>query len=81
MTSVAETVDFSFAADPNGQAYEYMKLITGEETAIAQSAQIRDVDGLFYKFVGVGSWNPASPKIVQVGRNGQAILDLESTNW
>ena len=78
VTSIAETVDFSFAADPNGQAYEYMKLITGEETAIAQSAQIRDVDGLFYKFVGVGSWNPASPKIVQVGRNGQALLDLEA---
>ena len=78
VTSIAETVDFSFAADQNGQAYEYMKLITGEETAIAQSAQIRDVDGLFYKFVGVGSWNPASPKIVQVGRNGQALLDLEA---
>lgn len=78
VTSVAETVDFSFAADPNGQAYEYMKLITGEETQVVQSAQIRDVDGLFYKFVGVGSWNSASPKIVQVGRNGQALLDLEA---
>lgn len=78
VTSIAETVDFSFAADPNGQAYEYMKLITGEEKEIVQSAQIRDIDGLFYKFVGVGGWNPASPKIVQVGRNGQALLDLEA---
>lgn len=78
LTSIAETVDFSFAADPNGQAYEYMKLITGEESVITQSAQIRDVDGLFYKFVGVPSWNPANPKIIQVGRNGQMLLDLEA---
>ncbi|MFF5995721.1 HAMP domain-containing methyl-accepting chemotaxis protein [Lysinibacillus sp. KU-BSD001] len=78
ITSIAEKIDFNFASDPNGQAYEYMKLITGEETAITQSAQIRDVDDQFYKFVGVSSWNPASPKIVQVARNGQALLDLEA---
>lgn len=78
LTSIAESVDFSFASDPNGQAYEYMKLISGEESVITQSAQIRDVDGLFYKFVGVPSWDPANPKIIQVGRNGQMLLDLEA---
>ena len=31
ITSVAETVDFNFGADPNGQVDEYMKLITGRE--------------------------------------------------
>lgn len=78
LTSIAPSVDFSFASDPNGQAYEYMKLITGEATQITQAAQVRDIDDLFYKFVGVNSWNPLSPRIVQVGRNGQALLDLEA---
>ena len=78
ITSIAPTVDFSFASEPDGQAYEYMQLLKNPNEAITQPAQIRDVDGAFYKFVGTGSWNPANPKIIQVARNGQKLLDLEA---
>ncbi len=77
LTSIAPTVDFNFGSDPNGQAYEYMQLLKNPTDAITQLAQIRDVDGKFYKFVGTGSWNAANPKIIQVARNGQRLLDLE----
>ncbi|MER2106787.1 MAG: HAMP domain-containing methyl-accepting chemotaxis protein [Solibacillus sp.] len=77
-TSIAPQVDFNFGADPNGQAYEYMQLLKENTLSISQPAQIRDVDGEFYKFVGVGAWNPANPKIIQVARNGQMLLDLEA---
>ncbi|SOC05400.1 methyl-accepting chemotaxis protein [Ureibacillus xyleni] len=77
LTSIAPKVDFNFGSDPNGQAYEYMKLISGEAKTVVQPAQTRDIDGLFYKFVGVGSWNPENPQIIQVGRNGQKLVDLE----
>lgn len=77
-TSIAPSVDFHFGSDPNGQAYEYMQLLTKPNEAITQPAQIRDVDGEFYKFVGTGSWNASSPKIIQVARNGQMLLDLEA---
>ena len=76
-TSIQKTIDFSFASDPNGQAYEYMKLITGEESVVTQQAQIRDIDSLFYKFVGVNSWDTSNPKIIQIARNGEMLLDLE----
>lgn len=77
VTSVAPKVDFNFGSDPNGQAAEYMQLLDGSAVKIVQAAQVRDIDGAFYKFAGVGSWNPKNPQIVQVGRNGQKLLDLE----
>lgn len=79
ITSIAPEIDFNFGSDPDGQAYEYMKLLTGEEDVIVQPAQIRTVDDLFYKFAGVGSWDPESPQIIQVARNGQMLLDLEQS--
>ena len=77
VTSIAPSVDFNFSSDPNGQAYEYMQLVNGGAEQITQPAQIRDVDGEFYKFVGVNSWDPANPKIIQVARNGQMLVELE----
>ncbi|WP_042473558.1 methyl-accepting chemotaxis protein [Bacillus ndiopicus] len=79
VTSVAPSIDFNFGADPNGQAAEYMQLLDGRAQQIVQKAQIRDVDDEFYKFVGVGSWDPAQPQIVQVARHGQQLLDLETS--
>lgn len=75
ITSIAPQVDFNFGEDPNGQAAVYMKLIDGSEKQIVQPAQNRDVDGQFYKFVGVGGWQ--KPQIVQVARNGQDLVALE----
>ncbi|KOS68238.1 chemotaxis protein [Lysinibacillus contaminans] len=79
VTSVAPTVDFNFGSDPNGQAAEYMQLLEGSTKEIVQKAQTRDVDGEFYKFVGVSSWDPATPQIIQVARHGQQLLDLETS--
>jgi len=79
VTSVAPTVDFNFGSDPHGQAAEYMQLLDGRAKEIVQKAQIRDVDDKFFKFVGVSSWNPANPQIVQVARHGQQLLDLEES--
>lgn len=79
VTSVAPFIDFNFGSDQNGQAAEYMQLLEGNTKEIVQKAQIRDVDGEFYKFVGVSSWDPATPQIVQVARHGQQLLDLESS--
>lgn len=76
-TSVAQKIDFNFGADPNGQALEYMSLLEGDTTQIVQPAQIRDVDGEFFKFVGVSSWDPATPQIIQIARNGEKLLTLE----
>lgn len=75
ITSIAPQVDFNFGQDPNGQAAVYMKLIDGSEKQIVQPAQNRDIDGQFYKFVGVGGWQ--KPQIVQVARNGQDLVALE----
>ncbi|MFJ7405535.1 MULTISPECIES: methyl-accepting chemotaxis protein [unclassified Lysinibacillus] len=79
VTSVAPSINFNFGSDPHGQAAEYMQLLDGRATEIVQKAQIRDVDSEFYKFVGVSSWNPATPQIVQVARHGQQLLDLEKS--
>jgi methyl-accepting chemotaxis protein len=79
VTSVAPTIDFNFGSDPDGQAAEYMQLLDGRAKEVVQKAQIRDVDDKFYKFVGVSSWNPATPQIVQVARQGQQLLDLEAS--
>lgn len=79
VTSVAPSIDFNFGSDPNGQAAEYMQLLDGRKSEIVQKAQIRDVDGEFFKFVGVSSWDPATPQIIQVARHGQQLLDLEAS--
>lgn len=75
VTSIAPNIDFNFGGDPAGQAAVYMKLIDGKEQQIVQPAQPRDVDGKFYKFVGVGGWR--TPQIVQVARDGQDLVALE----
>lgn len=79
ITSVGPSIDFNFGTDPNGQAAEYMQLLDGRKNEIVQKAQIRDVDGEFFKFVGVSSWDPATPQIIQVARHGQQLLDLEAS--
>lgn len=78
LNSIAPKIDFNFGSDPNGQAAEYMQLLGGNVEKVVQPATFRDIDGKFYKFVGVGGWDPTKPQIVQVGRNGQKLLDLEA---
>ncbi|MFB5284752.1 methyl-accepting chemotaxis protein [Peribacillus sp. Hz7] len=75
LTNMAKKVDFNFSSDPDGQAYEFMKLISGEESVVTQKATERSVDGKLYKFVGVTGWN--DERIVQVGRDGATLQELD----
>ncbi|MCD1258418.1 methyl-accepting chemotaxis protein [Paenibacillus athensensis] len=75
LTNAGEKVDFSFGADKAGQAYEFMKLLDGSAQAVAQPAQQRTIDPKVYKYVGVTGWN--SKRIVQVGRDGERLTQLE----
>ena len=77
LTNMAPSVDFNFASDPEGQAYEFVQLLDGSESVITQPAQIRTVDDQVFKFVGVKGWS--TPQIVQVGRSGEALLSLEES--
>ncbi len=76
LTSVAPDVDFDYSADPNGQAYEFMNLITGKNKVIAQPAQTRTIDTKVFKYVGVPGWD--SPRIIQVGREGTMLTALDT---
>ncbi|USK69669.1 methyl-accepting chemotaxis protein [Peribacillus asahii] len=75
LTNMAKKVNFNFSSDPDGQAYEFMKLISGEESVVTQKATERSVDGKLYKFVGVTGWN--DERIVQVGRDGATLQELD----
>ena len=75
LTNMAPSVDFNFGSDPNGQAYEFMKLTTGEESVVTQKAANRSLDGKFYKFIGVTGWDDS--RIVQVGRDGSMLKELD----
>ncbi|WP_158289473.1 methyl-accepting chemotaxis protein [Paenibacillus flagellatus] len=76
LTTAGPDVKFNFAADPKQQAYEFMGLIDGGKTTVVQPAQPRTVDPKVYKYVGVSGWS--APRIVQVGRDGAKLTELES---
>ncbi|GMK42347.1 methyl-accepting chemotaxis protein [Paenibacillus sp. CCS19] len=76
VTNLGQNIDFNFGTDPKAQAYEFMDLINGKRDRVAQPAQVRTVDTKVYKFVGVSGWN--SKRIVQVGRDGARLKELES---
>ncbi|QGG48912.1 methyl-accepting chemotaxis protein [Heliorestis convoluta] len=75
LTNVGPDIDFDFGADPKGQAYEFMDLITGLRDQVSQPAMIRDITPDLYKYVGVTGWS--DERIVQVGRNGLLLEALE----
>ncbi|MBP1990655.1 methyl-accepting chemotaxis protein [Paenibacillus eucommiae] len=77
LTNTAPHVDFNFSADLQGQAYEFMSLIDKAKDRVAQPATERTIDGKIFKYVGVGGWS--SSRIVQVGREGQRLSELEQT--
>lgn len=76
VTNLGQNIDFNFGTDPKAQAYEFMDLINGKRDRVAQPAQVRTVDTKVYKFVGVSGWS--SKHIVQVGRDGARLMELES---
>lgn len=76
LTNMAPKVEFDFGLDKQAQAYEFMDLITGKRETVTQPAQVRTIDDKVYKFVGVTGWQ--SPQIVQVGRDGARLMELEA---
>ncbi|NOU68203.1 HAMP domain-containing protein [Paenibacillus sp. LMG 31461] len=76
LTNAGEKIDFNFGADPKNQAYEFMDLISGKQKVVTQPAQQRSVDPKVYKYVGVSGWT--SPRIVQTGRDGATLTELDS---
>lgn len=76
LTNAGQDITFDFGADPEAQAYEFMSLLENDATtAVTQSAQERTLDQQVFKYVGVGGWN--DPAIIQVGREGSALTELE----
>ncbi|MDF2717475.1 MAG: hypothetical protein K0R28_4400, partial [Paenibacillus sp.] len=76
LTNSGPDVKFDYAADPKQQAYEFMDLIAKKRETVVQPAQPRTIDPKVYKYVGVGGWSV--PRIVQVGRDGAKLTELES---
>lgn len=75
MTNLTPNIDFSFGSDTKSQAYEFMDLIVGKKQQISQPAQQRTIDPKVFKYVGVPGWS--NPRIVQAGRDGKALTDLD----
>lgn len=76
LTNVGPTVHLDFSAEPGSQAYAFMDLISGKQKEMSQAAQVRNFDGQVFKYVGVPGWN--EPRIVQVGRKGQMLTELDN---
>jgi methyl-accepting chemotaxis protein len=76
LTNMAPKVDFFFGQDEKGQAYEFMDLISKKRDVVTQPAQVRSIDNKMFKFVGVTGWK--QPAIIQVGRDGKMLAELEN---
>ncbi len=72
-------VDFTFSPDPaeQPQASAFWPLLTGERKVVVQDAQRRELDGQFFKYVGVGGVD--KPRIVQVGYNYATLDELRQS--
>lgn len=76
LTNAGPDIKFNYAADPKQQAYEFMDLINKTRETVVQPAQPRTLDAKVFKYVGAGGWT--TPRIVQVGREGTKLTELES---
>lgn len=75
LTNVDEGVGWTFPDDPNAQAYEFRKLIGNPDEVVKQPAMHRDLDGKYFKFVGVARSD--QPGIIQVGVEAEKVADLK----
>lgn len=65
--STSPEIEFTFSSDPESgtQAAAFARLLTGEETVVAQEPVPREFDGEVFRYVGVAGVDRA--RIVQVG--------------
>ncbi len=75
LTNVDGGLGWVFPDDPNAQAYEFKKLIGAPGETVTQPGMFRDIDGKFFKYVGVGRKD--TPGIVQVGADANKIQEIK----
>lgn len=70
-------VDFTFSPDPNvqPQASSFWPLLEGNASVINQPMSKREIDGAYFKYVGVPGID--KPRIVQVGTPGASLQALK----
>lgn len=68
-------IGFTFVDDPDTQAYTFYLILKDKNRKVSQNMAIRDIDGRFFKFVGVSRKDTAG--IVQVGLAIEDILNFK----
>lgn len=64
---------FAFTNEPGTQAYDFYRLLDHPQERVAQSMQIRDIDGRYFKFIAVSRTDGRG--IVQMGLALEDILN------
>jgi hypothetical protein len=75
-SNIEAAYGWRFPDDPKAQAFAFRKLITQKDGVLAQPIQIRDIDNMMFKFVGVSRID--QPGIVQVGYKAESITQYQS---
>lgn len=65
MSNNPHGIGFVFSNEPGTQAYDFYRILNEPKLRVAQSMMIRDIDGRYFKFLGVSRKDGAG--IVQVG--------------
>lgn len=66
---------YRFEEDKNSQAYEFRRILSNRDLKVSQKFMKRDIDGKFYKFVGVSRLDQSG--IVQAGLDLESIINLK----
>lgn len=65
-------IGFAFTSEPGTQAYDFYRILNNPQEKVAQSMQIRDIDGRYFKFIAVSRTDGRG--IVQMGLALEDIL-------
>lgn len=68
-------IGYRFEEDINSQAYEFRHILSDKELKVSQNFMKRDIDGKFYKFVGISRVDDKG--IVQAGLDLENIINLK----
>jgi hypothetical protein len=75
-SNIEAAYGWRFPDDPKAQAYIFRKLITQKDGVVTQAIELRDIDMMMFKFVGVSRID--QPGIVQVGYKAESIAQYQS---
>lgn len=68
-------IGFTFTNDPRAQAYEFYKILEQPNHRVCQAMKIRDIDGKYYKFVGISRKDQKG--ILQLGFDLEDIVNIK----